>query len=157
MHPDVTVPDDDFEATHERSSLLGITFVEFGFLGSGRGEGHGFSTEPGGEEEGADDGHGVEGRHPHLSSGVALRETVAGWEVGDPFVEPGQHEICEGEADLPPELGVVDVCNELTAGDEDDWDGEEGDAEEDLEECVDGEDECGKTGEERHVFNEVPV
>jgi hypothetical protein len=45
----------------------------------------------------------------------------------------------------------------LTARDEHDWDGEEGDEEEYFEEGVYGEDECGETGEERHSFYEVAV
>jgi len=82
----VAVPEDYFEAAEERSSGLGVPFVELGFHGPGRGERHRFSAEPGRKDEGADYRHGVEWRHPHLCASVALCEAVAGGEIGDPLI-----------------------------------------------------------------------
>ncbi len=77
VHPDIAIPEDDFETPEKRGALLGIALVEIRFNRAGGGECHRLAAEPGREEERADDGHSVERRHPHLRAGIALRETVA--------------------------------------------------------------------------------
>lgn len=106
MEVDVAVPEDDFETAEKWCAGFGVPFIEVGLHRSRGGERHGFSAEPGGQDEGADDRHRVEGGHPQLCSRVALSEAVAGGEVGDPFVETGEHQGGEAKSDLPAQLGV---------------------------------------------------
>lgn len=147
-------PEHDDAATPEGRAVGGFALGEFGFDAAGRGEGHGFAAEEAGEEEGADDGEGVVGGHPHVGRGVALGQAVAGGEVGNEFVDAGQDEGDEGQADLPAELVGVGVGDEGAARDEDDGDGEQGDHEADGEEGADGEDEAGEALEEGHVLDD---
>lgn len=119
MEIEAAIPHHDFDSAHQWSARFGVAFVEAGGDGAGGVETEGSATEPCWEDEGDQVSAHVEDGHPELSGGFALRETVAGWEVGDCVVEFGGAEADEGEAEEPAELGVCGVCDEGAAGVED--------------------------------------
>lgn len=157
VHVAFAIPENDLETAEEAGTELGVALVELVLDRSRRGEGHGFAAEPRRQDERADDGQGVEGSHPELGAGVTLRKTVSRGKVGDPFVQACEYEIGEAEADLHLQLEVGDVGDKLTAGYENNWDGEESHQKEDLEEGVDSKDESRQSGEEAHSLDDISV
>jgi len=151
------IPEDDFQAADNTSAVCAIALHDVALDGSGSGESHGLTTEPTGKKERDENGLCVVRSHPKHGTTVTKSQSVTRGEEVDVFLEAHQEERDEGEANLPAELVVVRVCDQSTARNQNDWDGENRDDEEDLEESVDSEDETGETLVESHISADITV
>jgi len=151
------IPENDFQAADNTSAVCAIALHDVALDGSGSGESHGLTTEPAGKKERDEDGLCVVRSHPKHRTTVTKSQSVTRGEEVDVFLEAHQEERDEGEANLPAELVVVRVCDQSTARNQNDWDGENRDDEEDLEESVDSEDETGETLVESHISADITV
>jgi len=135
--------DQDGPETHEESlSQFGVTLVERGAKRTSGLEGSSCSsTKPFWKEESADQRGAEIWCHPDLVTGVSLSSVVTGWDVQEELHDTAGDDSRKCSADEPAELVLAGEDDERSAENQNDWQGEQGDGEQDWVERQDTDEE----------------
>ena len=131
MEESHVVDEDTPKAAEHVLAQLGVALVKGRTEGSCRLEGLSLASEPGWEDERADDAERDVGRHPELITGASLSGVVACWDEQGEFTDTVGDDRCETSANQPSELLVGCVCDEGLLHDKNNRNGEHRNGEED--------------------------
>ena len=131
MEESHVVDEDAPKTTEHVLAQLGVALIEGRAEGSCRLEGLGLASEPGWEDERADDAERDVGRHPELVTGTSLSGVVACWDEQGELADTVGDDGCEASADQPSELLVGCVCDKRLLHNQDNRNGKHRNGEKD--------------------------
>lgn len=151
------VEQDAPETAEHALAELRVALVESRTQRAGGLESLRLASEPGGENEGADDAQRNVRRHPELVSGTALAGVVSGGDEEHKLAQAVADDGREAAPDEPSQLFVGGVGHQRLAHDQDDGDGEERNGEQDGVHAERRVQEAGEALGEGHFLDLVAV